>query len=73
MPREFALYTNHKALQYLGSQNKSNQTHMKWVEYMQNFSFMLKHNTGYSNKVENTLSRRSLLTKMRVEVLGFEI
>ena len=27
MPKEFVLYTNHKALQYLGSQHKLNQRH----------------------------------------------
>ena len=34
MPKEFVLYTNHKALQYLGSQHKLNQRNMKWVEYL---------------------------------------
>ena len=34
IPKEFVLYTNHKALQYLGSQHKLNQRHMKWVEYL---------------------------------------
>ncbi len=32
IPKEFVLYTNHKALQYLGSQDKLNQRHMKWVK-----------------------------------------
>lgn len=31
--KEFLLYTDHKALQYLGSQHKLNQRHMKWVDY----------------------------------------
>ena len=31
---EFLLYIDHKALQYLGSQHKLNQRHMKWVEYL---------------------------------------
>ena len=34
IPKEFVLYTDHKALQYLGSQHKLNQRHVKWVEYM---------------------------------------
>ena len=34
IPKEFVLYTDHKALQYLGSQHKLNQRHMKWVEYL---------------------------------------
>ena len=34
IPKEFVLYIDHKALQYLGSQHKLNQRHMKWVEYL---------------------------------------
>lgn len=34
MPKDFVLYTDHKALQYVGSQHKLNQRHMKWVEYL---------------------------------------
>ena len=34
IPKEFVLYTDHKALQYLGSQHKLNQRHIKWVEYL---------------------------------------
>ena len=32
IPKEFVLYTDHKALQHLGSQHKLNQRHMKCVE-----------------------------------------
>ena len=46
---------------------------MKWVEYLQSFTFVIKRKSGVINKVANALSRRcSLLTKMKVEVLGFD-
>ena len=46
---------------------------MKWVEYLQNFTFFIKHKIGVTNRVVDGLSRRhSLLTKMKVEVLGFD-
>ena len=46
---------------------------MKWVEFLQSFTFVIKHNNGVINRVANELSRRhSLLTKMKVEVLGFD-
>ena len=32
--KDFVLYIDHKSLQYLGSQHKLNQRHMKWVEYL---------------------------------------
>ena len=58
MPKEFVSYTDHKALQYLGSQHKLNQIHMKWVEYFQSFTFVIKHKSGVTNKVADALSRR---------------
>ena len=58
IPKEFLLYTNYKALQYLGSQHKLNQRHMKWVEYLQNFTFVIKHKSGVTNRVVDALSRR---------------
>lgn len=37
-------------------QSKINQKHVKWVEYLQNFNFVLKHITGQLNNVEDALS-----------------
>ena len=34
LPKEFILYANHQALQYLNSQGKLNQRHLKWVEFL---------------------------------------
>ena len=72
IPKEFVLYTDHKVLQYLGSQHKLNQRHMKWVEYLQSFTFVIKHKSGVTNRVVDALSRHSLLTEMKVEVLGLD-
>ena len=46
---------------------------MKWVEFLQSYTFLLKHRSGRSNRVANALSRRQLLlTVMQVEVVGFD-
>ena len=46
---------------------------MKWVEFLQSYTFVLKHRSGRSNRVVDALSRRKLLlTTMQVEVVGFE-
>ena len=72
LPKEFVLYTDHQALQYLNSQGKLNQRHMKWVEFLQSYTFVLKHRSGKSNRVADALSRRhTLMTKMQIEVVGF--
>ena len=67
------MYTDHQALQYLNSQGKLNQRHLKWVEFMQIYTLVLKNRSGRSNWVPDALSRRQLLlTVMKVEVVGFD-
>jgi hypothetical protein len=36
--KEFVLYSDNHALQFVTQQEKLNQRHVKWVEYMQNFT-----------------------------------
>jgi hypothetical protein len=72
-PKEFVLYNDNHALQFVSQQEKLNQKHAKWVEYMQNFTFLIKHISGTSNKVADALSRKCLsLHEFRVKTLGFE-
>ena len=49
IPKEFVLYIDHKALQCMGSQHKLNQRHMKWVEYLWSFTFVIKHKKEVTN------------------------
>lgn len=34
---------------------------MKWMEYLQDFTFTIKHKKGVTNKAANALSRRNLI------------
>jgi hypothetical protein len=73
IPKEFVLYSDNQALQFITRQEKLNQKHAKWVEFMQNFTFVIKHIVGTANKVADALSRRSLIVQeFQVETLGFE-
>ena len=73
IPKEFVLYSDNHALQFVTQQEKLNQRHVKWVEYMQNFTFVTKHISGIANKVANALSRKCLLLQeFRVKTLGFD-
>ena len=61
MPGEFVLYSDNHALQFITKQETLNQKHAKWVEFMQNFNFVLNHISGNSNKVADALNRRYLV------------
>ena len=71
--KEFVLYNDNHALEFVTQQEKLNQKHAKWVEYMQNFTFVIKYISGTANKVADALSRKCLLLQeFRVKILGFE-
>ena len=73
MSGEFVLYTNNHALQYIMQQPKLNKKHAKLVEYLQSFTFVLKHISGQDNKVVDALNRRNLVVQEgKIQVLGFE-
>jgi hypothetical protein len=73
VPQEFVLYSDNQALQFITRQEKPNQRHAKWVEFMQNFTFFIKHIAGNANKVADVLSMRCLIMQeFQVKTLGFE-
>ena len=54
-------------------QPKLNQKHVKWVEFLQGFTFVIKHVSGKANRVADALSRKSLMVQeSQVQVLGFD-
>jgi hypothetical protein len=73
IPKEFVLYSDNHALQFVTQQEKLNQRHVKWVEYMHNFTFVINHISRIANKVVDALSRKCLLLwEFRVKTLGFD-
>ncbi|CAA7036124.1 unnamed protein product [Microthlaspi erraticum] len=70
--QEFILYTDHDALKHLGSQEKISARHASWIAYLQQFTFVIKHQSGRTNKVADALSRRhTLLATSAASVTGF--
>ena len=67
------IFSDHEALKYLNSQQKLNARHARWVEYLQSYTFVLKHKAGSENRAADALSRRAtMLFTSQIEVLSFE-
>ena len=73
MSKEFIIHSDHETLKYLKSQHKLNKRHAKWVEFLEQFPYIIKYKKGKSNVVVDALSRRyTLLAKFRSQILGFD-
>jgi hypothetical protein len=60
-------------LKYLKSQGKLNRRHAKWIEFIETFSYVVKHKKGKDNIVADALARRcALLTQLDAKVIGLE-
>ena len=73
IPKDFILHYGNHALQFITRQEKLNQRHAKWVEFMHNFTFVTKHISGSANKFVDALSmRRLILQEFQVKTLEFQ-
>lgn len=61
LPKEFMLETDHNALNYLQNQEKLQAQHAKWVRFLQEYSFVIKHKPSVENKGGHLSRKRSLL------------
>ncbi|GJY38339.1 RNA-directed DNA polymerase [Tanacetum coccineum] len=74
LSNEFVLFSDHEALKFINGQHKLKPRHAKWVEFIQDFSFVIRHKVGSNNQVADALSRRHLLiTTMHIRVQGFDL
>jgi hypothetical protein len=58
---DFILFTDHDSLRHINSQKKLSSKHARWFDYLQQFTFVLKHKAGVENRVADALSRKALL------------
>ncbi|KAI3526019.1 hypothetical protein L1887_05170 [Cichorium endivia] len=72
--KEFVLFTDHDSLRHIRNQDKVSHKHGRWMNFLEKFTFVVKHKSGTSNRVADALSRRSnLLVSMRLGVPGLDV
>ena len=73
LPNEFVIHSDHQSLKYLKGQGKLNRRHVKWVEFLETFPYVIKYKQGKENVVADALSRRyALISMLSSKLLGFE-
>jgi len=73
LPKEFVIYNDHESLKYLKGQGKLNKRHVKWIEFLEQFSYVIKHKKRKGNIVVDALSRRhALLSTLETKIFGLE-
>ena len=71
LPTEFMLFSDHQDLRYLNSQNKLNARHAKWIEFLNEYFFVINHRFGIENKAADALSRLTVtLHRMSAHAIG---
>ena len=72
-PKEFVIHSDHESLKFLKGLNKLDKRHAKWVEFIVQFPYVIKHKQGKANVVANALSRwHTLLNVLDSKYLGFD-
>jgi len=57
----------------LKGQHKLNKRHAKWMEFLEQFSYVIKYKKGKNNLVVDALPRRhNLFSKMGAQILGYD-
>ena len=71
--RDFTLYSDHDALRFLHSQKKLSARHGRWTEFLQEYTFSLRHRPGRDNKIADAFSHRQHALQISPAVItGFD-
>jgi len=73
LSKEFVIHSDHESLKYLKGQGKLNKRHAKWVEFLEQFPYVIKHKRGKGNIFVDALSIiHVLLSTIETKFFGIE-
>ena len=56
---QFEVYSDHKSLKYIFTQQDLNMRQHRWMEFLEDYDFTLHYHHGKANVVTDALSRKS--------------
>ena len=56
---EFEVYSNHKSLKYIFTQEDLNKRQRRWMEFLEDYDFTLHYHPGKENVVADALNPKS--------------
>ena len=67
------IHTDHESLKHLKGKHKLNKRHVRWMEFLETFPYVILYKQGKENIVVDALSRRYILiSTLDAKLLGFE-
>jgi hypothetical protein len=63
-PKEFVIHSNHESLKHIRGQAKLNKRHVKWVEFIETFPYIIKHKKGKENVIASLSRRYAMLSQL---------
>ena len=67
------VHSDHESPKFFKSQGKLNKRHARWVEFLEQFPYVIKHKQGKANIVADALSRRhTILSMLETKFLSFD-
>ena len=71
--KEFVIHTDHESLKHLKGHGKLHKRHVRWVEFIESFPYVIKYKQGKENVLADALSRRyARISILNAKLLGFE-
>jgi hypothetical protein len=71
--KEFVIYFDHESFKHIRGQRKLNKCHAKWLEFIETFLYIIKHEKGKDNVIADAISRRyTMLSQLDFIIFGLE-
>ncbi|RDX71972.1 Retrovirus-related Pol polyprotein from transposon 17.6, partial [Mucuna pruriens] len=73
LSKEFVIHSDHEALKHLRGQGKLNKRHAKWIEFLEQFPYVVKHKQDKMNVVVEAFPRRyALIAMLETKLVGLD-